>query len=89
VSLANIFSVYGAVYVRKAFDTVSQWLNQPLQQHKQPVSDILLWYAGIILGAAIIRGLFMYLMRQSLIVMSRHIEYDLKNPFTAKTTQGI
>lgn len=37
-------------------------------------------YAGIILMIlAIISGLFMFLMRQTIIVMSRHIEYDQKN----------
>lgn len=33
----------------------------------------------IILAVAIIRGLLMFFMRQTLIVMSRHIEYDQKN----------
>ncbi|MES2647109.1 MAG: ABC transporter ATP-binding protein [Bacteroidota bacterium] len=32
-----------------------------------------------ILLLAIIRGLFMFFMRQTIIVMSRHIEFDLKN----------
>ncbi|TAD88640.1 MAG: ABC transporter ATP-binding protein, partial [Bacteroidetes bacterium] len=32
-----------------------------------------------ILMLAVVRGTFMFLMRQTLIVMSRHIEYDLKN----------
>ncbi len=37
-------------------------------------------YAGIILFLlAIISGLFMFLMRQTIIVMSRHIEFDQKN----------
>jgi ATP-binding cassette subfamily B protein len=37
-------------------------------------------YAGIILIVlAIISGLFMFLMRQTIIVMSRHIEYEQKN----------
>ncbi len=37
-------------------------------------------YAGITLFIiAIISGLFMFLMRQTIIVMSRHIEYDQKN----------
>src|SRR5690606_17594468 len=36
--------------------------------------------AGILLLiTAIISGLFMFLMRQTIIVMSRHIEYDQKN----------
>jgi len=32
-----------------------------------------------ILALALLRGFFMFLMRQTIIVMSRHIEYDLKN----------
>jgi ATP-binding cassette subfamily B protein len=32
-----------------------------------------------ILGLALLRGFFMFLMRQTIIVMSRHIEYDQKN----------
>ncbi len=37
-------------------------------------------YAGIVLFIiAIISGFFMFLMRQTIIVMSRHIEYDQKN----------
>lgn len=35
--------------------------------------------ALLIAAAALIRGFFMYLMRQFIIVMSRHIEFDLKN----------
>lgn len=36
--------------------------------------------AGItILATALLKGLFMFLMRQTIIVMSRHIEYDQKN----------
>ena len=45
---------------------------------KHPSRKIL--YAGITLFViAIISGFFMFLMRQTIIVMSRHIEYDQKN----------
>ncbi len=45
---------------------------------KNPSKKIL--YAGIVLFIiAIISGFFMFLMRQTIIVMSRHIEYDQKN----------
>jgi ATP-binding cassette subfamily B protein len=43
------------------------------------VTQIVLLCAGLIVLAALLRGLFMFLMRQSIIVMSRLIEYDLKN----------
>ncbi len=33
----------------------------------------------LILASALLRGVFMFFMRQTIIVMSRHIEYDLKN----------
>jgi len=37
-------------------------------------------YAGLILiGVAVVSGFFMFLMRQTIIVMSRHIEFDQKN----------
>jgi ATP-binding cassette, subfamily B, multidrug efflux pump len=48
------------------------------QFDKDPSRKIL--YAGITLFViAIISGFFMFLMRQTIIVMSRHIEYDQKN----------
>src|SRR5690606_20141049 len=39
----------------------------------------ILIYGGLILLMAFFRGIFLYFVRQTLIVMSRHIEYDLKN----------
>jgi ATP-binding cassette subfamily B protein len=39
----------------------------------------ILIYAGLILLMAFLRGIFLYFMRQTLIVMSRLIEFDLKN----------
>jgi ATP-binding cassette subfamily B protein len=39
----------------------------------------ILIYAGMILLMALLRGVFLYFMRQTLIVMSRLVEYDLKN----------
>ena len=38
----------------------------------------------IILALALLRGFFMFLMRQTIIVMSRHIEYDQKNEVFTK-----
>jgi ATP-binding cassette subfamily B protein len=42
-------------------------------------SKIVLISSIVILVLALLRGIFMFLMRQTLIVMSRYIEYDLKN----------
>ena len=40
-------------------------------------------YGVLILSMALLRGFFLFLMRQTLIVMSRHIEYDQKNDIYA------
>jgi ATP-binding cassette, subfamily B, multidrug efflux pump len=41
----------------------------------------LLYYAGLLLGAALVGGVFRFLMRRIIIGISRHIEYDLRNDF--------
>jgi len=38
-------------------------------------------YAGLIIGVALVEGIFRFLMRRILIGMSRNIEYDLRNDF--------
>ncbi len=40
-------------------------------------------FSVAILISALLRGVFMFFMRQTIIVMSRHIEYDLKNEIYA------
>ena len=48
----------------------------------------LVMLSGItLLGFALLRGFFMFLMRQTIIVMSRHIEYDQKNDVYAHYQQ--
>jgi len=47
-------------------------------------SNIVIISSVTILVVALIRGLFLYFMRQTIIVMSRHIEYDQKNEIYKK-----
>lgn len=59
------------------YDWLVNWFIRFAEQHKT-ISVIA--FCGItILVLALIRGIFMFLMRQTIIVMSRHIEYDQKN----------
>jgi ATP-binding cassette, subfamily B, multidrug efflux pump len=44
-----------------------------------PVSRVVALCGITILVLALLRGVFLFLMRQTIIVMSRHIEYDQKN----------
>src|SRR5690606_19449451 len=43
----------------------------------------LLLFGVVVFVLALIRGLFLFLMRQTIILTSRHIEYDLKNEIYA------
>ena len=43
----------------------------------------LLTYAALLLGVAIVRGIFLFLMRRIIIGASRDIEYDIRNDFFA------
>ncbi len=43
------------------------------------ISKTLLLFGGLVLGFALLMGFFMYMMRQTIIVMSRLIEYDMRN----------
>lgn len=42
------------------------------------LGKILLYFAGLVLLQALLMGIFMYFMRQTIIVMSRLVEYDLR-----------
>ena len=48
---------------------------------KNTTSNKLLEYALLIVGTSIIAGVFRYLIRQTIIVVSREIEYDLRGDF--------
>lgn len=45
----------------------------------RPLSRVVVFTCLLILFFAILRGIFMFFMRQSIIVMSRYIEFDQKN----------
>lgn len=43
------------------------------------LSQVLLFFAGLVLLMALLKGIFTFFTRQTIIIMSRLIEYDLKN----------
>jgi ATP-binding cassette subfamily B multidrug efflux pump len=87
VIISNIFGVLTASIIRIAFDLVTENISlyhlfsgfgrQIIIYNLFGYSMLL--FGGIVLALALFRGLFLFLMRQTLILMSRHIEYDLKN----------
>lgn len=62
-----------------AVDPLVHWFTAKVDLFDLPFRDMILYTGIILLGLALLRGFFMFLMRQTIIVMSRHIEYDQKN----------
>lgn len=74
---ARIFAVYVPRYVGNGTDIISTYLNG--ETDKVTFENELLKIIALIFGVAIISAILTFLMRQTFIVVSRHIEYDLKN----------
>lgn len=87
VTLSVVFSTVPAQLVRESIDLIVEdyQLSQLTEgtSLKDQVFDnfksSIIYFAGLILLMAALRGFFLYLTRQTIIVMSRHIEFDMKN----------
>lgn len=69
VLLTNIVAVVSPWILRNAIDRLYLEVSR----------DILLYYASLLIAASAVEGLFRFLMRRTLIGVSRNIEYDLRN----------
>ena len=76
IAITNIFAIYPAEFVRNALDSLIEKLSN---KENENISLVLLKYGGLIILFAILKGIFLYMTRQTIIVMSRKIEFDLKN----------
>ena len=81
VIISVIFKLFPALYIRNSFDAIAEIIENYRNGVAQDgnVSGELVRYGLYIIGAAVLQGIFMYFMRQTIVVMSRHIEFDLKN----------
>jgi ATP-binding cassette subfamily B protein len=87
VALSNLFAIYPARMVRASFDLVAaniekaRFLKAGTEREAflEGVEEAVIQYGLWIVGMALLRGLFLFFMRQTIIVMSRHIEFDQKN----------
>ncbi len=100
VAVSNWFRILQPQYIRDAMDLVVLELNntQTLQNqadidaHKANLNWQVMRFGGIVLLCSLMMGLFMYFMRQTIIVMSRLIENDLREEIFAhyeKLTQAF
>ncbi|TPG63074.1 ABC transporter ATP-binding protein [Hymenobacter nivis] len=87
VVLSTLLTIFPAQLVRYAFDLVSEGIDLyhlfAGTQAQAGVYDLfgrnVLFYGMLIIVLALLRGIFLFFMRQTLIVMSRLIENDQKN----------
>lgn len=87
VIISNYFALKPAEYVRDAFnmigESITQIKAQPSEFKKEKLLELfnqsILKYGLLIVAMALLRGVFLFFMRQTIIVMSRFIEFDLKN----------
>jgi ATP-binding cassette subfamily B protein len=77
------------VLATTAFQLLSPWvLKYAIDDLNRGVTrEKLTLYAGVLLGVALMRGVFLYLMRRIIIGTSRDIEYDIRNDFFARLEQ--
>lgn len=90
--ISNFFAVYPAKIVGYSIDLLVETLNifraiggYAFQENYYYFTiKALALLAGLYLALALVKGIFMFFMRQTLVVMSRHIEYDMKNDIYAQ-----
>ena len=61
------------------YNFLVQWFIKWISNSEFTYSNVVILAGVMLLIMALLRGFFMFLMRQTIIVMSRHIEYDQKN----------
>ena len=91
VVVSNLFAVVPAQVIGHAFDLITE--NITIYRlyngfdRQSIVYDMfgynLFLFGALILVLYLLRGLFLFSMRQTIILMSRHIEYDMKNEIYA------
>lgn len=64
---------------QQRYDVLVKQMIDVVDARQLSFKQIVLWSGIVILLLALLGGFFMFLMRQTIIVMSRHIEYDQKN----------
>lgn len=82
--VAQIFSIYSLKIISKSFNDIqkfdkllaTQKANTLIvESFRNQLIENILW----VIATTIIAGIFTFVMRQALVVMSRHIEFDIKN----------
>jgi len=87
ITVSNLFAILPAQIIRVAFDVVGDTVTRARlledfevqNSYLEFMTYAILAFGIIVFVMALIKGFFTFLNRQTIIVMSRLIEYDLKN----------
>jgi len=87
VIISNYFGILPAKVIREAFDLVKENIDlyrlydgfERQDLVYQVFGSSLLFFGAVVLILSLLRGIFLFFVRQTLILTSRRIEYDLKN----------
>lgn len=82
VAVSSKFAVMPGNVIQRLLDEVQTMIDQ--RQSNDAILKVVAMGGLWLLGLALLRGFFMFMMRQTIIVMSRHIEYDQKNEIYKK-----
>jgi ATP-binding cassette subfamily B protein len=82
--IAQIFSLFTPKLISKSLNAIENFDKLSAAEQKSEIviatfRQDLIHNVLLIIGTTIVAGFLTFLMRQTLIVMSRHIEFDLKN----------
>lgn len=86
ILLSNLFGVWAPVYVREGIDlvlhnaTLLRGVQDPFSRSviESDFINGIIYFSLLIILFAFLRGVFLFFMRQTIIVMSRKIEFDQK-----------
>lgn len=87
VSLSNLYAIVPPKLVRVTFDFLAD--VRPIFIHFKGgdaqselftlLAKTFVWFGTVVVLSALLKGFFMFLMRQTIVVMSRMVEFDMKN----------
>ncbi|MEQ8324311.1 MAG: ABC transporter ATP-binding protein [Vicingaceae bacterium] len=89
IVISNLFAIVPAQIIREAINLVDRSLQGEETESRitllndvtqgMDLTGLLIFFAILVTAMAVMKGLFTFLTRQTIIIMSRLIEYDLKN----------
>ncbi len=81
--VAKIFSLFTPKLIGNLVDVISNYMSSDRSEVTQFKAD-LTQNIALLVAAALLAGIFTFFMRQTIINVSRYIEYDLKNEIYAQ-----